>query len=187
MSPKDPHASKELWSGTRRFAHRFWGWYERHYLMNLSISAGLFALQLVHLYWLTTDIVAFRLLGQSLFDPPLFWEYAIILVDYTEIPTLISTTVLYLYELRRKFSWGPLLLLLFINSQWLHLFWITDEFVINQFSAQPSTVLPVWLAWVAIGIDYLELPVIVDTIRRFCRHFDPQAFVKEMRYRFWHF
>jgi hypothetical protein len=27
--------------------------------------------------------------------------------------------------------------------------------------------LPIWLAWIAIGIDYLELPVIYDTLRKF--------------------
>ena len=156
-------------------------------MMNLSISAGLFALQLIHLYWLSSDVVAFRLFEAHFFHPPAFWRYLIIIVDYTEIPTLISTTILYIYELRKKFSWIAIWLLFSINSQWLHLFWITDEFVINQFAGQQATILPTWLAWVAIGIDYLELPVIVDTIRRFLRHFDPKAFLEEMRYRFWHF
>lgn len=29
--------------------------------------------------------------------------------------------------------------------------------------------LPVWLAWIAIFIDYLELPVIYDTIKEFIK------------------
>ena len=33
--------------------------------------------------------------------------------------------------------------------------------------AGAGTALPVWLAWVAILIDYLELPVIYDTLRKF--------------------
>jgi hypothetical protein len=27
--------------------------------------------------------------------------------------------------------------------------------------------LPIWLAWIAILIDYLELPVIYDTLKKF--------------------
>jgi len=53
----------------------------------------------------------------------------------------------------------------------LHLFWITDEFVIEQFArmGERATLLPLWLAWLAIAIDYLELPVIYDTIRNFSK------------------
>ncbi|WP_196300572.1 hypothetical protein, partial [Streptococcus pneumoniae] len=73
------------------------------------------------------------------------------------------TSVLYIYELQKRFSWKPVLFLIMLNSQWLHLFWITDEFVVNQFAGRAVTVLPVWLAWVAILIDYLEVPVMIDT------------------------
>ena len=38
--------------------------------------------------------------------------------------------------------------------------------MVEQFTGQPGVALPAWLAWVAIGIDYLELPVIVDTIKK---------------------
>ena len=88
-------------------------------------------------------------------------------MDYTEIPALITTSFLYIYELRKRFSWKAVFFLIALNSQWLHLFWITDEFVLNQFSGRPDTVLPVWLAWVAIMIDYLEVPVIIDTVFKF--------------------
>jgi hypothetical protein len=144
----------------------FWRWYERHYVLNLTITSFLFALQLVHLYWLTADVVAFRLLGESFFHPSPFWRTVIIIVDYTEIPGLISTSVLYIYELRKRYSIKYVGFLLALNSQWLHLFWITDEFVVDRFSetASGAVVLPIWLAWVAILIDYLELPVIVDTL-----------------------
>lgn len=58
--------------------------------------------------------------------------------------------------------------LFFINSQWLHIYWITDEFVLEHITRHVGpSILPVWLAWVAILIDYLELPVIVDTLRKF--------------------
>jgi len=142
----------------------FWTWYEKHYAINLTVTTLLFALQLIHLYWLTTDVVAGRLLGESFFSPTPFWKYLIIVVDYTEIPALISTSVLYLYKLRRQFAWKYVGFLIALNSQWLHLFWITDEFVVNQFAGQEGTILPGWLAWVAIMIDYLELPVIADTM-----------------------
>lgn len=143
---------------------RFWAWYERHYALTLAITTFLFALQVVHLFWLATHVIALRLVGQSFFYTNDVIQTVIILVDYTEIPALVSTTFLYLFELRKKFSWKALLFIVFLNSQWLHLFWITDEFVVDQFAGRrDGTVLPTWLAWVAILIDYLELPVIVDT------------------------
>ena len=147
--------------------HRFWAWYERHYALNLAVAAGLFLLQLVHLYWLGADPIAVRLDGRSLFEPGGLVRYLIFLVDYAEIPALVGASLVYVNELRRGFRWGPLVLLLFLNSQWLHIFWITDEYVASELSgAATSSSLPGWLAWVAILIDYLELPVVFDTLRR---------------------
>ena len=151
----------------RRVISRFWVWYEDHYLLNIGIAAGLFLLQLVHLYWLTADVVALRLIGRSFFEVSGIWESLIILVDYTEIPALITTSLIYINELRRRFTVKSLWFLFFINSQWLHIFWITDEFVLEQFTGIALVVMPVWLVWTAIFIDYLELPVIVDTIKKF--------------------
>lgn len=146
----------------------FWGWYERNYTLNIAVALGLFLLQLVHLYWLSADVVARRLTGVSFLDLDGPLRFLILLVDYTEVPALLGTSLVYLNELRRGFRWRPLVLLLFLNSQWIHLFWITDEFVVDAFTGSGAVVgLPVWLAWVAIGIDYLELPVIVDMTRRF--------------------
>lgn len=144
----------------------FFEWYERHYLLNITIAALLFLLQLVHLYWLTADVVAERLTGESFFHPTGWFYAAILVVDYTEIPALLSVSLVYVNELRKGFAWKPLLFLLFLNSQWLHIFWITDEFVVSEFGGAAGTALPVWLAWVAIGIDYLELPVIYDTMKK---------------------
>jgi hypothetical protein len=151
-------------TSSQGFLQRFWDWYERHYTLNITLTALLFTLQLVHLYWLSADVVASKLVGQSYFHLTSFWQYLIILVDYTEIPSLLSTTVLYLYQMRKGNVARNVLFLVLVNSQWLHLFWITDEFVINQFQGVNQTVLPAWLAWVAICIDYLELPVIADTL-----------------------
>lgn len=146
----------------------FFDWYERHYMLNISVAALLFLLQIVHLYWLSADVVAERLTGESLFSPGGWFYAAILLVDYTEVPALISVSLVYINELRKGFSWKPVLFLIFLNSQWLHIFWITDEFVLNEFTGQTAiSSLPVWLAWVAIMIDYLELPVIYDTLKKF--------------------
>ena len=143
---------------------RFWAWYERHYVLTLAVTTFLFALQVIHLWWLATHVIALRLIGRSFFETSPLFETIIVLVDYTEIPALVSTTFLYFYDLRKNFSWKAVAFIVFLNSQWLHLFWITDEFVVDQFQGGGrGTVLPVWLAWVAILIDYLELPVIVDT------------------------
>jgi len=144
----------------------FFAWYERHYTLNVAIAAGLFLLQLVHLYWLTTDVVVARLTGEPWFSPGGLFQSLIVVVDYTEIPALIGTSLIYINELRKGWRWKPILYLVFLNSQWLHIFWITDEFVVGELGDGGGGALPGWLAWVAIGIDYLEIPVIVDTLRR---------------------
>lgn len=145
--------------------NRFFDWYERHYRLNIAIAAGLFTLQIVHLIWLTGQPLADRATGDALFtlDGPLRW--LIVLVDYTELPALLSVSLVYINELRKRFTFKSMAFLLFLNSQYLHIFWITDEFVVAA-NAGESTMLPAWLAWVAILIDYLELPVIVDTLRK---------------------
>ena len=159
-----------------RIVQKFWVWYERHYTLNVALASSLFLIQLVHLYWMATNVVALRLFGQSYFHVTPFWRIVIALVDYTEIPAIIATSLLYIHEIIREFSWKSLGLLLFINSQWLHLFWITDEIIIAQFTGQIPILLPAWLLWIAILIDYLELPVIYDILRRFGRRIVPRAF-----------
>ncbi len=144
---------------------KFWDWYERHYLVNVALSSFLFILQLVHLYWLGAHVISLRILNRGFFEVNQFWQYVIIIVDYAEIPALLSTSLLYIYELRKRFTLKNLVFLVFLNSQWIHLFWITDEFVVQQFTN--VLILPYWLAWIAIGIDYLEVPVIIDTVHKF--------------------
>ena len=126
----------------------------------------LFALQLVHLVWLTAEPLWTKLFGEALvtIDKPYSWP--LYLVDYTEIPALIMVSLVYINELRRGFALKPVLFLLFLNSQWLHIFWITDEFVVASNQNANTGSLPTWLAYVAILIDYLELPVIYDTFRK---------------------
>lgn len=144
---------------------KFWAWYERHYTLNVGIAAGLFIWQLVHLYWLSAHVVSLRLWGVSYWPLEPLWQYLLILVDYTEIPALIVSSFVYIQALRLGFNWKSVLMLFLANSQWLHLFWITDEFIIASFRG--VTTLPVRLAWIAIFIDYLELPVIFDIMKKF--------------------
>jgi len=144
----------------------FWSWYERNYVLNVSIALGLFIIQIIHLTWLGTEVVALRALGYTLFELSGIWEKIIILVDYTEIPAIFTATLVYIDAWRRENKWNAVLMLALLHSQWLHIFWITDEFVVDTFSDHGHTVLPTWLALVAILIDYLEVPVILDTMRK---------------------
>lgn len=143
----------------------FWDWYERTYILNVSIALFLFALQFVHLFWLFGEVIMQKLFGVPLFSLHGVWENVIVLVDYTEIPALLSISLVYINDIRKGggvWAWAYLFMLL---SQFLHIFWITDEFVVTAFNSG-GTILPAWLAWVAILIDYLEVPVIIDTVRK---------------------
>ena len=142
---------------------KFWNWYKKNLLLNQVIVAVLFGWQILHLFWLTTNVVIGRLLGSSPFDPSESYRFFLIIADYFEIPALISGTLLYFYSLKKGSIKKNLTFILLINSQWLHLFWITDEFVIAHFRGE-HPLIPMWLVWLAIFIDYLELPVIYDTI-----------------------
>jgi hypothetical protein len=146
---------------------KFWQWYNAHPKFNHGLVSGLFVLQLFHLFWLTTHVVFLRWFGESFFNPTGAWEFFIVIVDYTEIPALILASIVYVNELRGGFNWKSLLYLIFLNTQWIHLFWITDEVVVEQFTGAALVALPVWLSWIAILIDYLELPVIYDTLKKF--------------------
>ncbi|MBI2600707.1 hypothetical protein HYW42_02025 [Candidatus Daviesbacteria bacterium] len=144
----------------------FWAWYNKHYTLNIIVAVALFAIQFVHLYWLTTHVVIHKIFGVSLWDPTTLLQNLLILADYTEIPALVSTSLIYLNNLRKKFDFKSTLYITLLYSQFLHIFWITDEFVVEQLTGRTETILPLWLAWVAIMIDYLELPVIFDTVNK---------------------
>lgn len=149
------------------YIDKFWDWYKRHYLFTLSVTTFLFLLQLFHLYWLFTDVVLKRLTGHSFFIFPPFWGALSTILDYTEIPALISTSLIYIHLLREKFESKNLWFLFFLNIQWLHLFWITDQIVVERLGFSQgylhwSTI----VAWVAILIDYAELPVMYDTTKQ---------------------
>lgn len=145
---------------------KFWAWYERNYLFALTITTFLFLLQLFHLYWLFTDVVLARITGRSFFIFPPFWGVLSTFLDYTEIPALISTSLIYIRQLRIKFENKNLLYLFLLNIQWLHLFWITDEVVIERFGQSGLFHWASAVAWIAILIDYGELPVMYDTAKQ---------------------
>ena len=148
--------------------NKFWTWYEANLKLNIGIAAFLFVWQLFHLFWLSSDVVLHRLADTSLFGLTGFWELFVIAIDYSEIPALITVSLVYINELRKGVSRVKnVVYLILLNSQWFHLFWITDEFVVSKFRNVSESILPLWLAWLAIGIDYLELPVMYDTIRKF--------------------
>lgn len=133
MESEGPPTSKDLWL-------------ER-------LSAVLFFTQIVHLIWMTTYVIPIQLGSSPIWSPP---EAPLALADYLELPAIVATSILYI----RTKNWKMLFL---VNVQLFHIFWITDEFVLDR-----GTLVP-FLAWIAIVIDYLELPVIIDTIRRAVR------------------
>jgi hypothetical protein len=117
---------------------------------------------------MTTNIVLFKAFGYSFWDPGHFWNTIIAFVDYTEIPAIISSSIFYIHQYRKDASahFRSILFLVLINSQWVHLFWITDEIIYAQIAGTALIALPVWLSWIAISTDYLELPVMYDTIKK---------------------
>lgn len=146
----------------------FLQWYNKNYHFHLRFATLLFLLQAMHLVWLTCNVVVLKLFGIHIFPPQLDWLIAI--VDYTEIPALVSVSLLYVNDIflgkATKQTW---LYLLFLNSQWFHIFWITDEVILETFTGKALVPMPAWLAWLAIGIDYLELPVMYDTVMKTLR------------------
>lgn len=154
----------------------FWRWYERHRTLNIGLAAGLFLWQLAHLLWLTTDVVIFQLTGDKAFDISPIARFFIIIADYTEIPALVSVSLVYIAELRQHFSKRNVFLLILLNSQWLHLFWITDTYVLRELSVRPEAFWPTALFWVAVLIDYFELPVMADVLRKLIRELRGKRF-----------
>lgn len=143
---------------------KFWKWYQKNYVLNLSVATVLFSLQIIHLFWLLAHVIIPKLGGEDIFYHLKFLNWPLILVDYTEIPAIITTSLLYIHEIKEKHNLKSWVFLLFINIQWIHLFWITDEFIIQNFYLTGV------LWWTAIAIDYLELPVIADTLGKLIKH-----------------
>ncbi len=141
-------------------------WYDRHYLATLVITTAAFVLQIFHLYWLFTAVILKTLTGESYFVFPENLTIVYVIADYLEIPALISTTFLYIADLRKGPKTKAILYIFLLNTQWLHLFWITDSIVVQTLSADSVIAWNSAIAWVAILIDYLEVPVILEMLRK---------------------
>jgi hypothetical protein len=87
-----------------------------------------------------------------------------VVIDYIEIPALISAIIFYSYSIRTKESDAKknYLFLGMLGVQFFHIFWITDEVVYTSFFNFSFVEIPYVLSWIAILIDYLELPVMAD-------------------------
>jgi hypothetical protein len=139
----------------------FWTKYES---LNLKITFILISLQILHLYWLTADVVLQRIAGESYLGLPRELLPLFIVVDYVEIPALVSGITFYLFSIfkRRSHSRKNVVFLLLLAIQVVHIFWITDEIVYESLLDNDLVIFPVYAAWTAILIDYLEIPVMVD-------------------------
>src|SRR5919201_1206368 len=103
------------------------GFWQRYENLNLKIAFVLISLQLVHLYWLTADVVIQRITQKSVrnvpHDSPLFIFF--IIIDYIEIPALVAGLTYYalrIYE-REKGLIKNTLLLAMLAVQVFHIFW----------------------------------------------------------------
>jgi hypothetical protein len=139
----------------------FWYRYEN---LNLKITFILISLQLLHLYWLTTDVVLQRIYGESFLIFPKAFLPVFVVIDYIEIPALISGITFYSLSIykHQKDSWKNSLFLAMLAVQVVHIFWITDEIVYDTLFKTRLVEFPLYIAWIAILIDYLELPVMAD-------------------------
>ena len=143
---------------------KFINFYNRYENLNLKITFFLISLQILHLYWLTTAVVLLKTFGESFFLAPKSLLPVFIVIDYIEIPALISGLIFYAYSIRTNKSTAKksYLFLGLLGVQVIHIFWITDEVVYVSLFYTNFVEIPYVLSWIAILIDYLELPVMVD-------------------------
>jgi hypothetical protein len=151
--------------------------YLKYQNLNLKISFLLISLQLLHLYWLTTDVVLYRITGIDYFVEGSNFVLLFIIIDYIEIPALVSGIIYYFFNLvynkKEKEKRSKNIIFLFLLAiQSIHIFWITDDIVYSTFIGGDIIDFPEYLAWIAILIDYLELPVIYDLLKRLIKKED---------------
>jgi hypothetical protein len=153
------------------FAQKFINFYHRYENLNLKITFILISLQIIHLYWLTSDVVLQKIYGESFFIVPKTFLPLFVLIDYIEIPALLSGIIFYTYNIRtsKGDSKRSYLFLALLVVQVFHIFWITDDVVYASFFESSFVNIPPILAWVAILIDYLELPVMADLLYKIIR------------------
>ena len=156
---------------------KFINFYLRYQNLNLKISFLLISLQLLHLYWLTTDVVLYRITGTDYFVEASDFVLLFIIIDYIEIPALVSGIMYYFFNLiyNRKEKENRIkntIFLILLAIQSIHIFWITDDIVYSTFVGSDLIEIPEYLVWIAILIDYLELPVIYDLLKRIIKKED---------------
>jgi len=150
---------------------KFINFYHRYENLNLKITFVLISLQILHLYWLTTDVVLQKIFGQSFFLVPKSLLPIFVVIDYIEIPALISGIIFYTYSIRNGEDSAnkSYLFLGLLGVQVIHIFWITDQVVYNSLFKSSLVEIPYLLSWIAILIDYLELPVMADLFYKVVR------------------
>lgn len=79
---------------------KFIDFYHRYETLGLKITFILISLQIIHLYWLTTDVVLQKIFGQSFFLVPKNLSPLFVVIDYIEIPALVSGIIFYIYSIR---------------------------------------------------------------------------------------
>lgn len=147
----------------------FWHRYEN---LNLKVAFFLVSLQLIHLYWLTADVVIKRITGESVFvlsqSGPIFLLF--VAIDYIEVPALIAGLTYYSLSIYKHQKGSPknALFLAMLAVQVFHIFWLTDDVIYDTFfnGSSKAVEIPYYAAWIAILIDYLELPVMADLFYR---------------------
>lgn len=144
---------------------------ERYEEASAKVAFFLIALQIVHLAWLTTDIVLVKLVPGQIPLFPAALEPVQAAIDYLEIPGLFAAVTVYITGMVRRGKISPKNALFtgLLLIQFVHLFWITDEVVYEVLLNSNLIDLPDSVAWVAILIDYLELPVMFDLFARVFR------------------
>jgi hypothetical protein len=157
-------------SPSKYMVQKFVNFYHRYENLGLKITFVLISLQLIHLYWLTSDVVLQKIFGESFFIVPRVFLPLFVVIDYIEIPALVSGMIFYAYNIHSdKDTKRSYIFLGFLVVQVFHIFWITDDVVYDSFFKSSFLEIPPVLAWIAILIDYLEIPVIADLLFKIIR------------------
>lgn len=131
--------------------------YQRWERLGLKVTFILVSLQVIHLFWLTTFVIL-NMPELTLYIPPILF----VMIDYLELPAIFSGTIFYLLSLHLHKNKKDLLYVGLLLIQIIHIVWITDTFIYMAFNFNQM----IYLAWFAIAIDFLEVPVIWDLYKR---------------------
>ena len=126
----------------------------------IKISFILMSLQIIHLVWLTCNVT----LPMFNFHDFKFSQGSLLFVsiDYLEIPSLIITSTSYLFIIFRESKKAKnILYFSMLVLQFVHILWITDEFIVNYLND-----IPIYLLVFVVFIDYSELFILFDLGKR---------------------